>query len=266
MHPSTGSGRTEAHCAPLGIVFPRLFTLRQAQGERKCILGIVFPGSRLRANGSAHWGSSSLAVLRQAQGERKRILGIVFPGCAPFDRLRANGSEHWGSSSLAVHPSTGSGRTEAHFGDRLPRLCALRQAQGERKSTLGIVFPGCSPFDRLRANGREFWGLSSLCGRLRANGSAHGESSSPAVRPSTGSGRTEGNFGDRLPWQFTLRQAQGERTTPLMANAPTLSVASPESPLRHRADAPCGIARDKQIAQKPSVALPKSLLRMPLDG
>ena len=125
---------------------------------------------------------------------------------APFDRLRANGSALWGSSSLAVHPSTGSGRTEAHFGDRLPRLCALRQAQGERKRTLGIVFPGCSPFDRLRANGSAFWG-----------------SSSPAVRPSTGSGRTD---------------------CAVNGKAHTLSVASPESPLRHCADAPCGIARE----------------------
>ena len=114
MHPSTGSGRTEAH---FGDRLSRLFALRQAQGERKC------------------------------------NLGIVFPGCSPFDRLRANGSAFWGSSSPAVHPSTGSGRTEAHFGDRLPRQCTLRQAQGERKCNLGIVFPGCSPFDRLRANG-----------------------------------------------------------------------------------------------------------------
>ena len=135
-------------------------------------------------------------TLRQAQGERKRTLGIVFPGSSPFDRLRANGSAFWGSSSLAVHPSTGSGRTdcalwgssfpavhpstgsgrtEVHFGDRLPRLFALRQAQ--------------------------------------ANGSALRGSSSLAVHPSTGSGRTEAHFGDRLPWQFTLRQAQGERIT-----------------------------------------------------
>ena len=81
MHPSTGSGRTEAH---FGDRLSRQFTLRQAQGERKRILGIVFLGSspfdRLRANGSALWGSSSLAVQRQAQGERKRTLGIVFPG------------------------------------------------------------------------------------------------------------------------------------------------------------------------------------------
>ena len=205
MRPATSSGRTEAH---FGDRLPWQFALRQAQGERKGILGIVFPGSapcdRLRANGREFWGSSSpvvhpatgsgrteahfgdrlprLCTLRQAQGERKGILGIVFPGSAPFDRLRANGSAFWGSSSPAVRPATGSGRTEVHFEDRLPRLCALRQAQGERKRTLGIVFLGSSPFDRLRANGREFWG-----------------SSSPVVHPATGSGRTEGNFGDRLP-------------------------------------------------------------------
>ena len=191
VHPSTGSGRTEAH---FGDRLPWLFTLRQAQGERK------------------------------------RILGIVFPGCSPCDGLRANGSALWGSSSPAVHPATGSGRTEVHFGDRLPRLCALRQAQGERKRTLGIVFPGCSPFDRLRANGSALWGSSSL-----------------AVHPSTGSGRTD---------------------CAVNGKAHTLSVASLESPLRHRAEAPCGIAREalSDIAQKPSVALPKSPLRMPLDG
>ena len=184
VHPSTGSGQTEAH---FGDRLPRLFTLRQAQGERKRTLGIVFPGcspfDRLRANGSGFIGDRLpwLFTLRQAQGERKRTLGIVFPGCAPFDRLRANGSALRGSSSPAVHPSTGSGRTEAHFGDRLPRLftlrraqgeriahfgdrlprlCTLRQAQGERKRTLGIVFPGCSPFDRLRANGLAHKGQS----------------------------------------------------------------------------------------------------------
>ena len=147
-------------------------------------------------------------TLRQAQGERKRI---------------------WGLSSLAVHPSTSSGRTEGILGDRLPRLFTLRQAQGERKRTLGIVFPGCRPstgsgrteahlsgivfpgcssFDRLRANGSALRGSSSLCAlfeaqgerkrtscapfdRLRANGSALWGSSSPAVHPSTGSGRTD---------------------------------------------------------------------------
>ena len=207
-------------------------TLRQAQGERKRILGIVFPGcapfDKLRANGSALRGSSSLAVhpstgsgrteahfgdrlpwqfaLRQAQGERKGILGIVFLGCAPFDRLRANGSALWGSSSPAVRPATGSGRTEAHFGDRLSRVCTLRQAQGERKRTLGIVFPGCAPFDRLRANGSAFWG-----------------SFSPAVRPSTGSGRTD----------YAVN-----------GKAHTISVASPESSLRHRAEALCGTAQE----------------------
>ena len=156
MQPSTGSGRTEAH---IGDRLPRQFTLRQAQGERKRTLGDRLP-----------WQFT----LRQAQGERKRI--------------------HRGSSSPAVRPSTGSGQTEAHLGDRLPRQFTLRQAQGERKRILGIVFPGCAPFDRLRANG------SALRG-----------SSSPAVHPATGSGRTEAHFGDRLPWQFTLRQAQGER-------------------------------------------------------
>ena len=147
MHPSTGSGRTEAQ---FGDRLPRLCTLRQAQGERK------------------------------------RILGIVFPGCAPCDGLRANGSALWGSSSPAVCPSTGSGRTEAHFGDRLPRLCTLRRAQGERMRTLGIVFAGCAPFDRLRANGSAIWGVfpgCAPCDELRANG-AH--------------------FGDRLSRQFTL--------------------------------------------------------------
>ena len=121
-------------------------------------LGIVFPGcspfDKLRANGSAFWGSSSPAVRpATGSGRTEAHFGIVFAGCAPFDRLRANGSAHWGSSSLTVHPSTGSGRTEAHIGDRLPRLCTLRQAQGERKCILGIVFPGSTPFDRLRANG-----------------------------------------------------------------------------------------------------------------
>ena len=172
---------------------------------------------------------------------------------SPFDRLRANGSAFWGSSSPAVHPSTGSGQTEAHlgdrlpwqftlrqaqgerithFGDRLPRLFTLRQAQGERKRILGIVFPGCSPFDRLRANGSAFWGSPSL-----------------AVHPSTGSGRTEAHFGDRLPRLFTLRQAQGERialSTAKRIHSPSrpreLSQTSPESPLRHRAEALCGIA------------------------
>ena len=156
VRPSTGSGRTEAHfgdrlpwlcalrraqgewIAHFGDRLSRQFTLRQAQGERIAHFGDRLPG---------------LCTLRRAQGERKCNLGIVFPGCAPFDRLRANGSAIWGSSSPAVHPATGSGRTEVQFGDRLPRLCALRQAQGERKRTLGIVFPGCSPFDRLRANG-----------------------------------------------------------------------------------------------------------------
>ena len=180
MHPSTGSGRTEAH---FGDRLPRQFTLRQAQGERK------------------------------------RILGIVFPGCAPFDRLRANGSAFWGSSSLAVRPSTGSGRTEANTGDRLPRQFTLRAGSGRTEGILGIVFLGSSPFDRLRANGSEHWG-----------------SSFPSVHPSTGSGRTEAHFGDRLPWQFTLRQAQGEQITP--------PVASPERAL-------------SDIAHKPSVALPK---------
>ena len=151
-------------------------------------------------------------TLRQAQGERKRTLGIVFPGC---------------------HPSTGSGRTEAHFGDRLPWQFTLRQAQGERKRTLGIVFPGCSPFDRLRANGSAFWGSSSL-----------------AVHPATGSGRTEAHFGDRLSRLFTLRQAQGERN--YARNSPSRRFAR-EIAL-------------SDIAQKPSVALPKSPLRMPLDG
>ena len=137
---------------------PLPFTLRQAQGERKRILAIVFPGCAPFAGSGrteAHIGDRLpwLCTLRQAQGERKRILAIVFPGCAPCDRLRANGSALWGSSSPAVHPATGSGRTEAHFGDRLSRLFALRQAQGERKRILGIVFPGCSAFDRLRANG-----------------------------------------------------------------------------------------------------------------
>ena len=148
-----------------------------------------------------------------------------------------------------MHPSTGSGRTEAHFGDRLSRQFTLRQAQGERKRILGIVFLGSSPCDRLRANGSALRGSSSL-----------------AVHPSTGSGRTEAHFGDRLPWQFTLRQAQGERKrilgivfpgcSPfdrLRANGITLAIASPERAL-------------SDIAQKPSVALPKSPLRMPLDG
>ena len=135
MHPSTGSGRTEAH---FGDRLSRQFTLRQAQGERK------------------------------------RILGIVFPAVHPSTGSGRTDCALWGSSSPAVHPATGSGRTEAHFGDRLPRLFTLRQAQGERKRTLGIVFLGSSPFDRLRANGSAFWGSSFL-----------------AVRPSTGSGRTE---------------------------------------------------------------------------
>ena len=261
MHPSTGLGRKEAH---FGDRLPWLCTLRQAQGERKRILGIVFPGcspfDRLRANGSAFWGSSSPAVhpstgsgrtevqfgdrlsrlfaLRQAQGERKRILGIVFPGSAPFDRLRANGSAIWGSSFPAVRPSTGSGRTEVQFGDRLSRLFALRQAQGERKCILGIVFPGSAPFDRLRANGSAFWG-----------------SSSPAVHPSTGSGRTEVQFGDRLPRLFALRQAQGEWIT--------LSTATRIHSPSRRPRALSGIAQmppasprepSQAIAQKPSVA------------
>ena len=132
MHPSTGSGRTEAH---FGDRLPRLFTLRQAQGERKRILGIVFPGcspcDRLRANGSALWGSSSLAVHpATGSGRTEAHFG---------DRL-----------SPAVHPSTGSGRTEAHFGDRLSWLFALRQAQGER-ITLSTAKRIHSPSRRSRA-------------------------------------------------------------------------------------------------------------------
>ena len=146
-----------------------------------------------------------------------------------------------------MRPSTSSGRTEAHFGDRLPWQFALRQAQGERKGILGIVFPGSAPFDRLRANGREFWGPSF-----------------PGVHPSTGSGRTEAHFGDRLPRLCALRQAQGERKRILGSSLPavhpstssgrtdyavngkahTISVASPESSLRHRAEALCGIAQE----------------------
>ena len=162
---------------------------------------------------------------------------------APFDRLRANGSALWGSSSPAVHPSTGSGRTEAHFGDRLPRLFTLRQAQGERKRILGIVFPGCAPFDRLRANGsalrqaqgerKRILGIvfpgSSPFDRLRANGSALWGSSSLAVHPSTGSGRTD----------YAVN-----------GKAHTLSVASLESPLRHCAEAPCGIAREGPLRHR----------------
>ena len=184
---------------------------------------------------------------------------------SPFDRLRANGSAFWGSSSPAVHPSTGSGQTEAHlgdrlpwqftlrqaqgerithFGDRLPRLFTLRQAQGERKCTLGIVFPGCSPFDRLRANGSALRGSSSL-----------------AVHPSTGSGRTDyALWGSSSP---AVHPATGSGRTDCAVNgkAHTLSVASLESSLRHR---PRALS---DIAQKPSVALPKSPpLRMPLDG
>ena len=189
---------------------------------------------------------------------------------SPFDRLRANGSAFWGSSSPAVHPSTGSGQTEAHlgdrlpwqftlrqaqgerithFGDRLPRLFTLRQAQGERKRTLGIVFPGCSPFDRLRANGTHF---GDRLPRLFTLRQAQGE--------------RKRIFGDRLPRLFTLRQAQGERILgivfpgcspfdrlrglrcqrqsayTLRRVARELSQTSPESPLRHRAEALCGIA------------------------
>ncbi len=170
---------------------------------------------------------------------------------APCDRLRANGSAHWGSSSPAVHPATGSGRTEAHFGDRLPRLCALRQAQGERKRILGIVFPGCAPFDRLRTNGSAHWGSFSL-----------------AVHPSTSSGRTEAHFWGSSSPAVRPSTSSGRTDYALNGIAPTLSVVSPESSLRHCADAPCGVAREplSGIAQKPSVALPKSPLRMPLDG
>ena len=176
---------------------------------------------------------------------------------APFDKLRANGSVFGDRLPWLCTLRQAQGERKRILGDRLPRLFTLRQAQGERKRTLGIVFPGSSPFDRLRANG------SALRG-----------SSSPAVRlpPSTGSGRTEAHLGDRLPWLCALRQAQGERKRTLrivfpgcapfdrlranglrpQGHPPTLSVASPESP--------------SGIAQKPSVALPKRPLRMPLDG
>ena len=169
-------------------------------------------------------------TLRQAQGNGSiAFWRSYFPGCAPFDRLRANGSAFWGSSSLAVHPSTGSGRTEAHFGDRLPWLCTLRQAQGERKRILGIVFPAVHPATGSGRTDCALWG-----------------SSFPAVRPSTGSGRTEAHFGDRLSWLFTLRQAQGERIT--------LSTAKRiQSPSR-RSRALSGIAQMPPVAspEKPS--------------
>ncbi len=161
------------------------------------------------------------------KGERKRTLGIVFLGCSPFDKLRANGREFWGSSSLAVRPSTGSGRTDcAHWGSSSP-VVHPATGSGRMEVHFGIVFPGCSPFDRLRANGLRTLGIvfpgCSSFDRLRANGSAIWGSSSRAVRPSTGSGRTD----------YAVN-----------GKAHTISVASTESPLRHRAEALCGIAQE----------------------